>query len=115
MKSTIFAVLLPLALCGCTQSPTISNPTVTQSLTLSNPSVAVTGSGVFYDITTNSSTSFSITGLPFTWYFQTGKHDTVYFTLSLSSACTFSYAIGTTSASASTDGSGNYTSSQITF
>jgi hypothetical protein len=120
MKKIICTVLF-FAVCGCTQSPTISNPTVTQILSLTTSGSGLTATGTFYDVTAGTSTAFSgpvptyPTTPPASWTFQTGKHDTIYFQVSMGSSCTLYYSIGTTSASASTDSSGDYTSSQFTF
>jgi hypothetical protein len=109
-----------VAICGCTANPTTSNPTVTQTLTLSSTTSSLSVSGTFYDITANTSTAFPSgglppSGLPCSFNFTTGKHDTVEFKVTFSSPCTFNYTLGSTGSSATTDSSGNYTSSQITF
>jgi hypothetical protein len=117
----IFGLALLFVFYGCTQSPTISNPTVTQTLVIAPPALNLLVSGTFTDLSTNpyTNTSFSLSNYlpssPGTWTFQTGKHDTVQFTVTFSSPCTFSYSLGSTQTSAATDTNGNYTSSQITF
>jgi len=115
----LFVLTLLFAFYSCTQSPTISNPTVTQTFTIAPPQLNLLVSGTFTDISTNTSTPFSLStyvaSSPGTWTFQVGKHDTVDFTVTFSSPCTFNYTLGSTQTSASTDGNGNYTSSQITF
>jgi len=117
----LFALTLLLAFYGCTQNPTISNPTVTQTFTIAPPQLNLLVSGTFTDLSTNpyTNTPFSLStyvaSSPGTWTFQTGKHDTVQFTVTFSSPCTFNYTLGSTQTSAATDGNGNYTSSQITF
>lgn len=118
----LFSLALLLVFYGCTAIPTISNPTVTQTLTLSS-SVYMVGTGTFTDITTNISTGFTLGNILGSWNFQTGKHDTVDFSLSLNAPCTFSYYFSTgsnspttiASGTAVTDANGNFTSSQITF
>ena len=120
MKKLIGLAFL-IAFCGCTQNPTSSNPTVTQTLTISSnttPQTSLAGSGTFYDITTNTSTAFTMGNITGTWYFQTGKHDTVEFNITFSSptgVSTFNYSLATTQSSASTNANGAYTSSEITF
>jgi hypothetical protein len=117
MKKLIGLVFL-IALCGCTQNPTTSNPVVTQTLTISsntNPQVILNGSGTFYDITANTSTPFTMSNISGTWNFQTGKHDTVEFTITFTTSCTFNYSIGSTQSSAATGNNDSYTSSEITF
>jgi hypothetical protein len=117
----LFGLTLLFAICGCTQSPTISNPIVTQTFTIAPPQLNLLISGTFTDLSTNpyTSTSFSLSTYvpsnPGTWTFQTGKHDTVDFTVTFSAPCTFNYSLGSTQSSAATDANGNYTSSQITF
>lgn len=122
MKKILCLALL-FAFYGCTAIPTISNPTVTQTLTLSSSAYMI-GTGTFTDITTNISTGFTLGNVIGSWNFQTGKHDTVEFSLSLNAPCTFSYYFSNGSSSspttvasgtAVTDANGNYTSSQITF
>jgi hypothetical protein len=117
MKKLIGLVFL-IAFCGCTQNPTSSNPIVTQTLTISsntNPQTSLAGSGTFYDITTNTSTAFTMGNISGTWNFQTGKHDTVEFNITFTTQCTFNYSLGSTQSSASTNTNGAYTSSEITF
>jgi hypothetical protein len=117
MKKLIGLAFL-IALYGCTENPTSSNPIVTQTLTISSnttPQVVLNGSGTFYDITANTSTPFTISNISGTWNFQTGKHDTVEFTITFTAQCTFNYSIGTTQSSAATNASDSYTSSEITF
>ena len=116
----LFCFTLLLALCGCTANPTISNPTITQTLTLNSATPSLFVSGKFSDVTTNISTAFPAaglppSGLPYVGYFQTGKHDTVQFSVSFGVQCTFSYTLGSAQSSVTTDQNGNYTSSQITF
>jgi hypothetical protein len=116
----LIGLVFLIAICGCTANPTSSNPTVTQTLTLSSTTSSLSVSGTFYDITANTSSTFPSgglppSGLPCSFNFTTGKHDTVEFKVSFSSPCTFNYALGSTGSSATTDSSGNYTSSQITF
>jgi len=120
MKKLIVLVLLAAFAC-CTANPTTSNPTVTQTLTFpASTPTALSVTGTFYDITANTTTAFPggslpPSGLPCSFNFTTGKHDTVEFKATFSSPCTFNYILGSTGSSASTDSSGNYTSSQITF
>jgi hypothetical protein len=120
----LFGLTLLFAVCGCTQSPTISNPTITQTFQIAPPQVNSLVSGTFTDLSTNPYTmtpfSLSTSVSSGTWIFQTGKHDTVDFTVTFNTPApntpvTFSYALGSTQTSAATDGNGNYTSSQITF
>jgi hypothetical protein len=122
----ILGLSLLIALCGCSGNPTTSNPTITQTLTLTMATTIPTlsASGTFTDITTSTSTAFTInnvnvpSNVPYqgSFNFQTGKHDTVDFKITFNTPnCSFSYSLGSAQSSATADSNGDYTSSEITF
>ncbi len=117
IKFLLFFVFL-VTIYGCNATPTVSNPTVTEALVLNSSVANLQVSGTFYDISSPATTVFpssGTSGMPCTFYFTTGKHDTVEFTLTFSSSNVgFTYYYGTSAVSATSSGL-TFTSPEMTF